>query len=182
MNNKFLPAEYDAIFPQGHDADDANIMAMLCFDRLRWPWQLSETAAGHYRAFLSANTGRVLARLLKAQDTDAVRALHGAGRAGQRRPLPRRLPLPPRPENAAAAALLADAEHKKYAPQPKNSGTILIFKQQKTPSVALRAPAPYKRKPLAVRVSFRFARGPIPEGLASRSDDWGSLQRGRGFK
>ncbi|MGY6225687.1 leucine-rich repeat protein, partial [Faecalibacterium duncaniae] len=56
LNNKFLPAEYDAIFPQGHDADDANIMAMLCFDRLRWPWQLSETAAGHYRAFLSANT------------------------------------------------------------------------------------------------------------------------------
>ena len=45
LNNKFLPAEYDAIFPQGHDADDANIMAMLCFDRLRWPWQLSETAA-----------------------------------------------------------------------------------------------------------------------------------------
>ena len=75
LNNIFLPAEYDSIFPQGHDADDANVMAMLCFDRLRYPWQLTEAAAGHYRAFLAANTDRVLARLLKAQDNDAVRAL-----------------------------------------------------------------------------------------------------------
>ena len=36
---------------------------------------VGKTAAGHYRAFLSANTGRVLARLLKAQDTDSIRAL-----------------------------------------------------------------------------------------------------------
>ena len=75
LNGKFLPVEYDAIFPQGHDADDANIMAMLCFDRLRWPWSLSSAAAEHYRAFLAANTGRVLARLLKAQDMDGLRAL-----------------------------------------------------------------------------------------------------------
>ena len=39
--------------------------------RLRYPWQLTEAAAGHYRAFLAANTDRVLARLLKAQDNDA---------------------------------------------------------------------------------------------------------------
>ena len=44
--------------PEGHDADDAAVMAMLCFERLRWPWSLSENAAGHYRAFLAANTGR----------------------------------------------------------------------------------------------------------------------------
>ena len=101
LNNKFLPAEYDAIFPQGHDADDANIMAMLCFDRLRWPWQLSETAAGHYRAFLSANTGRVLARLLKAQDTDSIRALlaldvldKAAFAEGLPLPQRRKMPLP----------------------------------------------------------------------------------------
>ena len=75
LDGKFLPVEYDAIFPQGHDADDANIMAMLCFDRLRWPWSLSSAAAEHYRAFLAANTGRVLARLLKAQDMDGLRAL-----------------------------------------------------------------------------------------------------------
>ena len=118
LNNIFLPAEYDSIFPQGHDADDANVMAMLCFDRLRYPWQLTEAAAGHYRAFLAANTDRVLARLLKAQDNDAVRALialdvldkDGFAEASA---------LAAKAGNAAAAALLADAEHKKYAPQPK---------------------------------------------------------------
>ena len=114
LENKFLPAEYDSIFPQGHDADDASIMAMLCFDRLRYPWQLSETAAGHYREFLAANTGRVLTRLLKAQDNDAVRTLialdvldkDGFAEAST---------LAAKAGNAAAAALLADAEHKKYA-------------------------------------------------------------------
>ena len=118
LENKFLPAEYDAIFPQSHDADDANVMAMLCFDRLRYPWQLTEAAAGHYRAFLAANTDRVLARLLKAQDNDAVRALialdvldkDGFAEASA---------LAAKAGNAAAAALLADAEHKKYVPQPK---------------------------------------------------------------
>ena len=118
LNNIFLPAEYDSIFPQGHDADDANVMAMLCFDRLRYPWQLTEAAAGHYRAFLAANTDRVLARLLKAQDLDGIRALLAldvldkAGFASA-------AALAAKAESAAAAALLADAEHKKYAPQPK---------------------------------------------------------------
>ena len=118
LNNIFLPAEYDSIFPQGHDADDANVMAMLCFDRLRYPWQLTEAAAGHYRAFLAANTDRVLARLLKAQDLDGIRALLAldvldkAGFASA-------AALAAKAENAAAAALLADAEHKKYAPQPQ---------------------------------------------------------------
>ena len=118
LDNKFLPAEYDAIFPQGHDADDANAMAMLCFDRLRYPWQLSDTAAGHYREFLAANTGRVLTRLLKAQDNDAVRDLivldvldkDGFAEAAA---------LAAKAENASAAALLADAEHKKYAAEKK---------------------------------------------------------------
>lgn len=120
LDNKFLPAEYDAIFPQGHDADDANIMAMLCFDRLRYPWQLSSAAAGHYREFLAANTGRVLTRLLKVQDSDAVRALialdvldkDGFAEAAA---------LAARAENASAAAMLADAEHKKYAAETKKA-------------------------------------------------------------
>ena len=114
LENRLLPAEYDAIFPEGHDADDAAVMAMLCFERLRWPWSLSENAAGHYRAFLAANTGRVLARLLKAQDTEGIRALLAldvldkeAFAAGAE--------LAAKADNAAAAALLADAEHKKYA-------------------------------------------------------------------
>lgn len=118
LDNKVLPAEYDAIFPQGHDADDANVMAMLCFDRLRYPWQLSDTAAGHYRAFLAANTGRVLTRLLKAQDNEGIRALlaldvldkDGFAEAAA---------LAAKAENASAAALLADAEHKKYAAEKK---------------------------------------------------------------
>ena len=33
LENRLLPAEYDAIFPQGHDADDAAVMAMLCLGR-----------------------------------------------------------------------------------------------------------------------------------------------------
>ena len=112
------PAEYDAIFPQGHDADDAAIMAMLCFARLRYPWQLTEAAAGHYRAFLAANTDRVFTRLLKAQDTDSIRALLALD-VLDKAAFASAAALAAKAENAAAAALLADAEHKKYAPQPK---------------------------------------------------------------
>ena len=118
LDNKFLPAEYDAIFPQGHDADDAAIMAMLCFGRLRYPWQLTEAAAGHYRAFLAANTDRVFARLLKAQDTDSIRALLALD-VLDKAAFASAAALAAKAENAAAAALLADAEHKKYAPQSK---------------------------------------------------------------
>ena len=118
LDNKFLPAEYDAIFPQGHDADDAAIMAMLCFARLRYPWQLTEAAAGHYRAFLAANTDRVFARLLKAQDTDSIRALLALD-VLDKAAFVSASALAAKAENAAAAALLADAEHKKYASQSK---------------------------------------------------------------
>ena len=120
LNNIFLPAEYDSIFPQGHDADDASIMAMLCFDRLRYPWQLSETAAGHYRAFLAANTGRVLTRLLKAQDLDGIRALLALD-VLDKDSFAEAAALAAKAESAAAAALLADAEHKKYAAEKKKA-------------------------------------------------------------
>ena len=120
LNNIFLSAEYDSIFPQGHDADDASIMAMLCFDRLRYPWQLSETAAGHYRAFLAANTGRVLTRLLKAQDNDAVRDLIALD-VLDKDSFAEAAALAAKAENAAAAALLADAEHKKYVAEKKKA-------------------------------------------------------------
>ena len=120
LNNIFLPAEYDSIFPQGHDADDASIMAMLCFDRLRYPWQLTEAAAGHYRAFLAANTGRVLTRLLKAQDNDAVRDLIALD-VLDKDSFAAAAALAAKAESAAAAALLADAEHKKYAAEKKKA-------------------------------------------------------------
>mgnify|MGYP005875143137 CR=1 FL=1 len=46
LDGKILCAEYDAIFPDGHASEDKDIMAMLCFDRLRWPWGLTEQAGG----------------------------------------------------------------------------------------------------------------------------------------
>ena len=93
-------------------------MALLCFARLRYPWQLTEAAAGHYRVFLAANTDRVLARLLKAQDLDGIRALLALdvldaaafAEAAQ---------MAAKADNAAAAALLADAEYTKLSAKPK---------------------------------------------------------------
>ena len=118
LDRKFLSAEYDAIFPQGHDADDANIMAMLCFDRLRWPWQLSDTARAAYRDFTAANTGRILTRLLKAQDLDGIRALLALDLMTAEA-FAEGAALAAKADNAAAAALLADAEYQKRAARPK---------------------------------------------------------------
>ena len=118
LDKKFLPAEYDAIFPQGHDADDANIMAMLCFDRLRWPWQLSETARAAYREFVAANTGRILTRLLKAQDLEGIQALLALD-VMTPEAFAEGAALAAKADNASAAALLADAEYRKHAAQPK---------------------------------------------------------------
>ena len=118
LDGKILSAEYDAIFPDGHAAEDQGVAAMLCFDRLRWPWDLTEKAKAPYREFLAAHTGLVLQRLLKAQDTDSIKdllaldvldaAAFAEGAA-----------LAAKADNAAAAALLADAEHKKRGSAPK---------------------------------------------------------------
>ena len=118
LENRLLPAEYDAIFPQGHDADDAAVMAMLCFDRLRWPWQLSSAAQGAYRDFLKANTGRVLTRLLKAQDMEGIKALLALD-VMDADAFAEGAALAAKADNAGAAALLADAEHKKRAAAPQ---------------------------------------------------------------
>ena len=118
LDGKVLSAEYDAIFPDGHASEDPGVIAMLCFDRLRWPWNLTEKAKAPYRAFLASHAGFVLQRLLKAQDTDSVKdmlaldvmdaAAFAEGAA-----------LAAKADNAAAAALLADAEHQKNAAAPK---------------------------------------------------------------
>ena len=118
LSRKFLPAEYDAIFPQGHDADDANIMAMLCFDRLRWPWQLGETAKAAYRKFAAAHTGRILTRLLKAQDLEGVKALLALDLMTPEA-FAEGAALAAKADNAAAAALLADAAYRKRAAMPR---------------------------------------------------------------
>lgn len=111
LDHTVLWAEYDAVFPQGHDADDAATMAMLCLDRLRFPYQLAEAAAAEYRAFLARNTGLVLERLLKAQDADGLRALLALdvmdGTA-----FAEGAALAAKADWAEAAALLADAEHR----------------------------------------------------------------------
>ena len=118
LENKLLPVEYDAIFPQGHDADDANVMAMLCFDRLRWPWQLSDAARDAYREFLRVNTGRVLGRLLKAQDMEGIKALLALDLMDAAA-FAEGAALAAKADNAGAAALLADAEHRKNAAAPR---------------------------------------------------------------
>ncbi len=92
--------------------------AMLCFDRLRWPWNLTEKAKAPYREFLAAHTGLVLQRLLKAQDTDSIKdllALDVLDAAA----FAEGAVLAAKADNAAAAALLADAEHKKRGSAPK---------------------------------------------------------------
>ena len=117
LDGKILCAEYDAIFPDGHASEDKDIMAMLCFDRLRWPWGLTEQAKAPYTAFLKANTGRVVARLLKAQDLDGLKALLALDvldAAG----FDEAAALAVQAEQAAAAALLADAAHSRQAAKP----------------------------------------------------------------
>lgn len=93
-------------------------MAMLCFDRLRWPWQLSAAAQGAYRDFLKANTGRVLTRLLKAQDMEGIKALLALD-VMNADAFAEGAALAAKADNAGAAALLADAEHKKRAAAPQ---------------------------------------------------------------
>lgn len=109
LNNVFLPAEYDRVFPQGHDADDASIMAMLCFDRLRYPTALAGDAAAAYRDFLRGHTLPVVKRLLAAQDLDALRALL-ALEVMDAAALAEAGAQAARSDRAEAAALLADAE------------------------------------------------------------------------
>ena len=118
LNGKFLCAEYDAIFPEGHASEDRNIMAMLCFDRLRWPWNLTEKAKTAYTAYLKANTAPVVTRLLKGQDTEGLKALLALdvwddvafAEAAQ---------LAAKADDAAASALLADAAYEKRKQTPK---------------------------------------------------------------
>ena len=113
-----LTGEYDAVFAQGHGGDDPVYMALLCFDRLRYPWQLEAKAAELYRAFLAQQGGAVAAALIQVQDRDGLQALldlkaldgpalAAASRAAQRA------------GDAQAAALVADAEYQARAAAPK---------------------------------------------------------------
>lgn len=114
LNNRLMIAEYDAIFPQGHDAEDAEIMTQLCFARLRWPWRLDASAAGHYRAFLTKNALRAVSRLLKKQDLEGLRALIALD-VMDAAALSEAAALAQKADSAAAASVLADAEYAKRA-------------------------------------------------------------------
>ena len=82
LDNKFLPAEYDAIFPQGHDADDAAVMAMLCF----WPPAVSVAADRSCRRALPGVSGSQHRPGVRPPFKGAGHRQHprpaGAGRAG----------------------------------------------------------------------------------------------------
>lgn len=117
-----LPKEYDAIFPQGHDEEDAEVMVQLCFDRLRWPWRLDEAARTAYRGFLTANAARILKALLRQEDEAAVRALIALD-VLDAEALAQGVEFAARTDNAAAAVLLADAERQKraaFTPKKRN--------------------------------------------------------------
>ena len=118
--------EYDAIFAQGHGGDDPTYMALLCLDRLRYPWQLGEEAAGHYRVFLAQQGAAVAAALIRAQDREALGALlalnvldgpalAAASAAAQQA------------GDAQSAALLADAEYRARPARPKRRYTFDDF-------------------------------------------------------
>ena len=118
LEGKVLSAEYDAIFPDGHAAEDQGVVSMLCFDRLRWPWNLTETAKAPYREFLTAHTGLVLQRLLKARDNDGVKDLLALD-VMDAAAFAEGAELAAKADNPEAAALLADAEYKKRGAAPK---------------------------------------------------------------
>ena len=109
------------VYPQR--ATDPNDMdrvpdRALCDENLRWPWQLSDAARDAYRDFLKTNTWRVLTLLLKAQDTEGIKALLALD-VMDADAFAEGAALAAKADNAEAAALLADAEHKKRAAAPQ---------------------------------------------------------------
>lgn len=125
-DGRLLCDEYDAIFAQGHGGDDPTYMALLCLDRLRYPWQLGQDAEERYRAFLAQQGAAVAETLIRTQDREGLRALlnlkvldgtalAAASAAAQRA------------GDAQAAALLADAEYRARPPRPKRRYTFDDF-------------------------------------------------------
>ncbi len=117
-DGRLLWDEYDAVFAQGHGGDDPAYMALLCFDRLRYPWQLGEGARALYRDFLARQGGTVAAALIRAEDLEGLRDLLAlsvldGGALADASACARRAGA------AQEAALLADAEYKAAAAAPR---------------------------------------------------------------
>ena len=122
-DGRLLCGEYDAVFAQGHGGDDPAYMALLCLDRLRYPWQLDGEAAGRYRAFLTRQGAVVAAGLIRAQDQEGLRALLDLG-VLDGPALAQASASARQAGNAQAAALLADAEYQAVPPKPKRRYTF----------------------------------------------------------
>ena len=122
-DGRLLCGEYDAVFAQGHGGDDPAYMALLCLDRLRYPWQLDGEAAGRYRAFLARQGAVVAAGLIRAQDQEGLRALLDLG-VLDGPALAQASASARQAGNAQAAALLADAEYRAAPPKPKRRYTF----------------------------------------------------------
>ena len=101
-------------------------MALLCFDRLRWPWQLAPAPRERYRAFLAAQGGAAAAALLRAEDLEGLRALLGLG-VLDAPALAAASAAARQAGNAQAAALLADAEGRARPPKPRRHYTFDDF-------------------------------------------------------
>ena len=125
-DGRLLWDEYDAVFAQGHGGDDPLYMALLCFDRLRWPWQLAPAPRERYRAFLAAQGGAAAAALIRAEDLEGLRALLGLG-VLDAPALAAASAAARQAGNAQAAALLADAEGRARPPKPRRRYTFDDF-------------------------------------------------------
>ena len=117
-DGRLLWDEYDAVFAQGHGGDDPLYMALLGFDRLRFPWQLSEGAAARYRAFLAQQGAKAAAALIRAEDREGLKALLGLG-VLDGPALRAAAAAAQRAGDAPAAALVAEAERRAAPPRPK---------------------------------------------------------------
>ena len=125
-DGKLLWDEYDAIFAQGHGGDDPTDMALLCLDRLRYPWQLEPQAEKQYRAFLAQQGAAVAGALIKAQDRDGLKALIGL-KVLDGAALEAASGAAQRAGDAQSAALLADAEYHARPAKPKRRYTFDDF-------------------------------------------------------
>ena len=110
-------AEYDTLLPTTGEGDAPATLAMMAFDRLRYPYALSAQAADRYRQYLTADGHSLLCvqRLLPVQEMDALRQLLAldvmdadALRAAAN--------FSSAAENAEATALITAALRKKAAP------------------------------------------------------------------
>lgn len=67
--------EFDQVFPMAVAEEDPTVMAGLAFDRIRWPWALSEEAKQRYCQYLHCHGARTAQELICQQDLDGLALL-----------------------------------------------------------------------------------------------------------